>query len=66
MFFDNLKFALAQPVAPSVVGDLPEDVINEIVGAQAHGNIWLQLSEFYVQEDVDADYERFKNYKFSD
>jgi hypothetical protein len=66
MFLENLRLAIAQPAIPSSSGELDDDVIDEIVGSQSHGNIWLQLAEFYLREDVDADYERFKDYKFSD
>ncbi|MEM5520746.1 hypothetical protein [Sulfitobacter sp. AS59] len=65
MLIDNIKLALAQPAVPSGTGNLSKDETDEIVGAQSHGNIWLQLAEFYMQEEVDADYERFKDYKFA-
>lgn len=66
MFLSNLKYALSQPVVPPLSGDLREEELDEIVGAQSHGNIWLQWAQFYLRKDVDADYARFKDYKFSE
>jgi hypothetical protein len=43
-----------------------QDSVREIVRAHSHGNVRLQWGHFYTKKDVDARYERLRNFKFVD
>jgi hypothetical protein len=63
--FESLKFVLDTPELPAGNSDLPDATIRKIVAAHSHGNIRLQSGEFYTEADVEAQYERYKNRRFS-
>lgn len=59
---DFLLSAFKRPVqTPS-----KEEAVRKIVRARSHGNVRLQMGQYYTKKDVDAKYERLKGINFAD
>lgn len=54
----------APPELPVVETAKKRETVKEIVRNHAHGNIRLQLGDWYTQEDVNARKKTFEGYSF--
>ena len=65
----RLRLALHSPLSPSQTkeaGEAREGAVKQVVSRVAHGNIRLQRGEYDTKADIEAQYERIKDFQFED
>ena len=65
----HLRLALHSPSPPSQTKEAREareGAVKQVVGRVAHGNIRLQRGEYDTKADIEAQYERIKDFRFED
>lgn len=65
----RLRLALHSPVSPSQSKEAEEarkGTAKQVVRRVARGNIRLQRGEYDTKADIEAQYERIKDFKFDD
>ena len=65
----RLRLALHSPASPSQskeAAEAREGAVRHVVSRVARGNIRLQRGEYDTREDIEARYERVKDFEFED
>ncbi len=65
----HLRLALHSPSAPSQTKEAREareGAVKQVVSRVARGNIRLQRGEYDTKADIEAQYERIKDFRFED
>ena len=68
-FMKQVRLALHRPSVPSQTQearDAREGAVRQVVSRVARGNIRLQRGEYDTKADIEAQYERIKDFKFDD
>lgn len=60
--FDRLLLAFKAPAKPT----RKRDSAREIVRAHSHGNVRLQMGQYYTKKEVDAKFNRLRGVNFAD